>query len=73
MFSEAASGLEEVLNDIRELSRGIHPAVLSRAGLGPALRRLGAALRFRSTSRCAFPHVQRSGSRLPSITWSPRR
>jgi signal transduction histidine kinase len=41
VFNDVASGLEEVLNDIRELSRGIHPAVLSRAGLGPALRELG--------------------------------
>jgi PAS domain S-box-containing protein len=41
VFNEVVSGLEEALNDIRELSRGIHPAVLSRAGLGPALRELG--------------------------------
>ena len=41
VFNEVASGLEEALNDIRELSRGIHPAVLSRSGLGPALKGLG--------------------------------
>jgi signal transduction histidine kinase len=41
LFSEVASGLEEILNDIRELSRGIHPAALSRAGLAAALRTLG--------------------------------
>ena len=41
VFNEVASGLEEALNDIRELSRGIHPAVLTQAGLGPALRGLG--------------------------------
>jgi signal transduction histidine kinase len=41
LFSEVASGLEEILNDIRELSRGIHPAALSRAGLASALRTLG--------------------------------
>jgi PAS domain S-box-containing protein len=35
-----ASGLEDVLEELRELSRGIHPAVLSRGGLGPALRTL---------------------------------
>jgi PAS domain S-box-containing protein len=40
LFSEVMSGLEEVLKDIRELSRGIHPAVLSRAGLGSALKAL---------------------------------
>jgi PAS domain S-box-containing protein len=41
VFNDVASGLDEALNDIRELSRGIHPAVLSRSGLGPALRGLG--------------------------------
>jgi signal transduction histidine kinase len=32
--------LDEVLNDLRELSRGIHPAILSEGGLSPALRTL---------------------------------
>jgi signal transduction histidine kinase len=32
--------LDEVLDDLRELSRGIHPAILSEGGLGPALRTL---------------------------------
>jgi len=41
LFTELASGLEDILNDIRELSRGIHPAELSRAGLGSALKGLG--------------------------------
>jgi PAS domain S-box-containing protein len=40
LFTDVASGLEEILDDIRELSQGIHPAALSRAGLGPALKRL---------------------------------
>jgi signal transduction histidine kinase len=31
-------GLGAVLDDVRELSRGLHPALLSRGGLGPALR-----------------------------------
>jgi signal transduction histidine kinase len=39
-FGELASGLDDVLNALRELSRGIHPAVLSTGGLGPALRTL---------------------------------
>jgi signal transduction histidine kinase len=34
------SELDEVLGDLRELSRGIHPAILSEGGLGPALRTL---------------------------------
>ncbi|MGH8920889.1 MAG: sensor histidine kinase, partial [Actinomycetes bacterium] len=30
-----------VIDDLREISRGIHPAILSKAGLRPALRALG--------------------------------
>jgi signal transduction histidine kinase len=33
-------GFEGVLEDLREISRGIHPAILSEGGLGPALRTL---------------------------------
>jgi signal transduction histidine kinase len=32
--------LDGVLGDLRELSRGIHPAILAEGGLGPALRTL---------------------------------
>jgi PAS domain S-box-containing protein len=35
-----AADLGEVLEELRELSRGIHPGVLSEGGLGPALRTL---------------------------------
>ena len=31
----------EINNELREITQGIHPAVLSEAGLGPALRALG--------------------------------
>jgi GAF domain-containing protein len=33
-------GLDAVLNDLREMSRGIHPTILTKAGLGPALKTL---------------------------------
>ncbi len=32
--------LSDALDDLREFSRGIHPAILAEAGLGPALRTL---------------------------------
>jgi PAS domain S-box-containing protein len=32
--------LEAVLEDVREISHGLHPALLSQAGLGPSLRAL---------------------------------
>ena len=41
LFAAVVAGLEEVLNDIRELSQGIHPGALSRAGLAAALNALG--------------------------------
>jgi signal transduction histidine kinase len=39
-----AAGLDEVLDDLRETAMGLHPVILSRGGLGPALK----ALRRRS-------------------------
>jgi signal transduction histidine kinase len=35
-----AGGLSAMLDDLREIARGIHPAILSEAGLGPALKAL---------------------------------
>jgi signal transduction histidine kinase len=35
-----ADGLEGALDELREISRGIHPAILSEGGLGPALKTL---------------------------------
>ncbi|HEY7260681.1 MAG TPA: GAF domain-containing sensor histidine kinase [Trebonia sp.] len=42
-----AAGLDAALEDLREMARGIHPAVLAEGGLGPALRTLA--------RRCAVP------------------
>ena len=33
-------GLRDALDEVREISRGIHPAILSEGGLGPALKSL---------------------------------
>jgi len=40
VLSQLGNGLSSVLEDLRELSRGLHPAVLSEGGLIPALRAL---------------------------------
>jgi signal transduction histidine kinase len=40
-MADAAAELMCVIDDLREISRGIHPAILSKAGLRPALRALG--------------------------------
>jgi signal transduction histidine kinase len=39
-LSRIGAGLADAVADLQELSRGIHPAVLSEHGLGPALRTL---------------------------------
>jgi signal transduction histidine kinase len=38
--ARVADGLAGALEELRELSRGIHPAILSEGGLGPALKAL---------------------------------
>ena len=39
-FSRIAAGLGTAVEELQELSRGIHPAILTDAGLGPALEAL---------------------------------
>jgi signal transduction histidine kinase len=38
LMAEVAEGLTTALDELREVARGVHPAVLSEGGLGPALR-----------------------------------
>ena len=40
-LEEIAAGLDDVLDDLRETARGLHPVMLTRGGLGPALKALG--------------------------------
>jgi signal transduction histidine kinase len=39
-LAQTASGLAGALDDLVEISRGIHPAILAAGGLGPALKTL---------------------------------
>jgi signal transduction histidine kinase len=39
-LSMTASGLSGVLEDLQEISRGLHPAILSKGGLQPAIKAL---------------------------------
>ena len=58
LLAEAAEQLTQALEDLRELARGIHPAVLSDRGLEPALRALA--------SRSLIPvEVEALAGRLP--------
>jgi signal transduction histidine kinase len=40
MVGELAESLRDASEELREISRGIHPTILTEAGLGPALRAL---------------------------------
>lgn len=40
-LGSASEQLASALSELRDLARGIHPAILTEAGLGPALRSLG--------------------------------
>jgi signal transduction histidine kinase len=58
-LDDVAAGLVSALEELREIARGIHPAILAEGGLRPALRALA--------RRCAVPvrlDVQAEG-RLP--------
>jgi signal transduction histidine kinase len=39
-LEDSSRRLTEIVEDLQEISRGLHPAILSRAGLGPALKAL---------------------------------
>jgi signal transduction histidine kinase len=58
-LSRVAAALDGVLDELRELARGIHPAILSQGGIAPALKTLA--------RRSAVPVdvVVRAQSRLP--------
>jgi PAS domain S-box-containing protein len=40
-MNDAVAGVNEIAQELQEISRGIHPAILSSGGLGPALKALG--------------------------------
>ena len=48
-------GLDSVLTELQEISRGIHPAILTKAGLGPALEDAGTSFRTSGRARTALP------------------
>ncbi|HMD45533.1 MAG TPA: GAF domain-containing protein [Acidimicrobiales bacterium] len=39
-LAHMASGLDELVEELQEITRGIHPAILSRGGLAPAIKML---------------------------------
>jgi len=59
LFGETEAELQQALAELRELARGIHPAVLTDRGLGPALEALAARaplpVELRTTPRERLP------------------
>jgi signal transduction histidine kinase len=55
LLSDAEQELTLALDELRELARGIHPAVLADRGLGPALRALATRARFPVTVIADIP------------------
>jgi signal transduction histidine kinase len=62
-LADVGSELDEALGDLRELSRGIHPAILSGVAWARRCAPLPAAPRSRSSSRWGPRCGYRSGSR----------
>ncbi|MFC8668576.1 PAS domain S-box protein [Streptomyces sp. NPDC057199] len=59
-LAHIGKGLDDAFEDVLQISRGIHPAILSKGGLGPALRALA--------RRSAVPvelDLELPGARLP--------
>jgi signal transduction histidine kinase len=60
-LSGVTEGLDDLLDELRETARGIHPAILSEGGLAPALKTLArrstvpVALEMRSEARPPVP------------------
>ena len=65
--------LRQSLDELRDLARGIHPAVLSDRGLEPAVRALARALRFPWRSSAAAPVAFPLRWRPPPTSSCPRR
>ena len=62
-LAEIAEELRDAMHELRELARGIHPAILTEAGLGPAI----ATLARRSPVPVDL-HVNLDGGRMPLPT-----
>jgi signal transduction histidine kinase len=55
-LTRVAEGLTTAVDELRELSRGIHPSILSEGGLSPALKALGRRSPVRVKLDMGFEH-----------------
>ena len=74
LLDELDAALASALAELRELARGIHPAILTEGGLGPALNGLvrRAPVPARSSRVPAAGAASAPRSRPPPTSWSPR-
>ena len=73
LLDDAAADLAAAMDELRELARGIHPAVLTEGGLEPALRGLVRRSAVPAVGcRRARAYVWRRRSRLRPTSSSPR-
>ena len=72
--SASATELSQASAELRELARGIHPAVLTERGLAPAIETLAVARDGAGRGRRAAAGAAPAGrSRRPPTSRSPRR
>ena len=71
-LSDVGRGLTAVIDELREISRGIHPAMLAEGGLAPALKTLARRSPVPSFSMSLSRVAYRSGSRWRPTTSSRR-
>ena len=58
MLDEAIGDLRSVVDELRELARGVHPAILTERGLAPALEALAERAAVPVTVRVAGPRCR---------------
>ena len=73
LLDQAQEELHTSLEELRELARGIHPAVLTDRGLEPALEALASRAPLPVTLAVEGDERLPGRSRAPPTSWSPRR
>jgi signal transduction histidine kinase len=72
-LARAADGLANVFDELREISHGIHPAILSEGACSRRSGRCAAVRRYRSSWTCTPSDGCPSESRSRRTTWCPKR
>jgi len=76
-LSRIAAGLADAVAELQEFSRGIHPAILSEGGLGPALRTLArrsaVPVDLDVTTNARFPEPDRDRGVLRRVRGAGQR